>query len=140
MGIKLFGGNSSSSDCDCNYCEQKPEKLPNPDPRNWVVNAARHIGDYLVVEMIYPDCTNYEGKKVMVFKCKMEDLKEQAVVDPHFGEGQMHYPIARFEPTVNGWRDACNFATMKHLNLAHDQALMPLGGVYKYNLPGGKKR
>ena len=128
MGVSVLGRNSDGDrNCGCNYCEpeEKVKTLPNPDPKNWVVNSARHIGEYLVVEMYYPDCTNYEGKKMMVFKCSLEDLKEQAVVDPHFGEGRMHYPIARFEPTAEGWRDACNFATMKHLNLTHDSILLP---------------
>jgi hypothetical protein len=120
MGLSPFG-NSASSFCKCTYCEpeQKEEevevkkKLPNPDPTNWIMNSKIQVGEYLIVEMSYPDCTNYEGRKIMVFKCTEEDLKAQEVVDPHFGEGSLHYPIARFEPSITGWRDACNFARMK---------------------------
>lgn len=51
----------------------------------------------------YPDCTNYEGLKILVFEkgTKLEHLLNQGMIDPHFGTEGIH-PIARFVPTKDG--------------------------------------
>lgn len=52
--------------------------------------------------IIYPDCTNYEGKKVMIFRGSSDELKRRTIIDPHFFEDNTS-TIARFEPTESGW-------------------------------------
>ena len=79
--------------------------LPNPNPANYKILRyhAFEIG-YLVLEIQYMGCTNYEGRKILVFNCKIQDLLKQKLIDPHFSDNkQMISPIARFEPTQTGW-------------------------------------
>ena len=79
--------------------------LPNPDPKNYVIEKLQMIGDYLVVEITYPDCTNYEGRKILVYEnVTAKQLRKQKSIDPHFASNKrFHSPIARFEPTEYGW-------------------------------------
>jgi len=118
MGISIFGRSWSSYDKpDTKVVErviekpvyiEKTVKLPNPDPYNWVVNQSLQMGRFLLVAITYPDCTNYEGKKIMVYEnATINDLKKQRTVDPHFSSNKkFHSPIARFEPTQDGWKMA----------------------------------
>lgn len=94
------------------YVKQEPETLPNPRPDNYQIIQSISIGDYLIVEIRYLDCTNYEGRKILVFKdCSMLELKEQKLIDPHFSDDKsFHSPIARFEPTAEGMFHAKMFA------------------------------
>lgn len=85
-----------------------PQPLPNPNPKNWQILKYREWKGYLIVEMQYPDCTNYEGKKILVYEnTRLEDLKAQKLIDPHFSTNKkFRSPIARFEPTGRGWNMA----------------------------------
>lgn len=106
----------SSSYCDSDqraptFIERIVEKfvpVPNPNPKNWSVLRYREWKGYLIVEMKYPDCTNYEGRKVLVYEnTRLEDLKAQKLIDPHFSTNKkFKSPIARFEPTIRGWNMA----------------------------------
>ncbi len=89
-------------------------KLPNPDPTNYKVVKAEQVGTFLVLKINYPDCTNYEGNKILVFRGLTPiDLLNQRVIDPHFFEDKkVASPIARFVPTDEGWKMAVNFADM----------------------------
>lgn len=84
--------------------------LPNPDPGNYRLIQERRLGRYVVVEVQYPDATNYEGRKIMIFKARSFEVvvsKNNGLVDPHFSENPAYLsPIARFEPTPQGWRNA----------------------------------
>jgi hypothetical protein len=57
------------------------------------------------VEIRYPDCKNYEGKKIMVYeKTNITQLVSQRKIDPHFSNHpNFRSPVARFEPTPKGW-------------------------------------
>lgn len=78
---------------------------PNPDPTNFRINKAVEIGSYVVAWIIYPDCTNYEGAKILVFKdYSLSKLRKRKSIDPHFSKSKkFKSPIARFEPTKQGW-------------------------------------
>jgi hypothetical protein len=82
-----------------------PVQLPNPDPFNYVVEKVLPSDGFLILEVRYPDCTNYEGRKIMVYEnVTMEELEHQNSLDPHFSNNKkFHSPIARFEPTSRGW-------------------------------------
>jgi hypothetical protein len=125
MGIMNFFGNSS---CSCDDHDEKHQevldnptkakianptkaKIANPDPRNFkILRTAVRLG-YLVVEVQYPDCVNYEGRKILVYKGLTGfEIRTQTFLDPHFCESSKHpSPIARFEPTDRGWDMAIKF-------------------------------
>lgn len=81
----------------------------NPDPRKYVLEE-EYQGQYgVAVKIRYPNCTNYEGNKILVYlgldSFSQVLIKNKMEVDPHFFDGDSHYsPTARFEPTVMGWR------------------------------------
>jgi hypothetical protein len=82
---------------------------PNPDPTNFRILQAEQQGEFLLLKVHYPDCTNYEGNKVLLFKgVTLLDVVNQKVIDPHFNESGKgrHYPVARFAPTEQGWEMA----------------------------------
>ena len=90
------------------------QKLPNPDPNNYKVIQAEQIGTHLVLKINYPDCTNFEGNKILVFRDMTAiDLLNQKLIDPHFfNHTKYKSPIARFVPTNEGWSMAVSFAKM----------------------------
>lgn len=104
MGLRLFSRDSY----DCSTT-QIPNTNPNPD--NWKILEHKQFDEYLVVEIRYPDCTNYEGVKILVYKdMDLKTLRKQKKIDPHFSENKdFKSPIARFEPTEDGWFMACFF-------------------------------
>lgn len=118
MGLNFLGSSSTF--------DPKPSTAPNPDPANWKLIRERETDHFLIVELEYPDCTTFEGRKILVFKnTRKVDLFLQRVVDPHFSASkQKRSPIARFEPTQEGWVYACRFVIMCEA----------LGGNTKYSL------
>jgi len=84
------------------------DRFPNPDPLNWILNKSEEIGSFLIIDITYPDCVNYEGRKLMLYKwATVGDLVRQEKIDPHFSSNKkLHSPIARFEPTEYGWKMA----------------------------------
>lgn len=87
-----------------------PQVRANPDPNKYQFLQMEQVGNLCVVLIHYDDCTNYEGKKILVYEAWAEELKNHPVLDPHFSENkQYHSPIARFEPTVTGWKNAITF-------------------------------
>ncbi len=75
MGLSLF--HVSSNVCDKPaVVERTVEKIktisipspPNPNPLNYKIINYSHEGRFLVVLIEYPDCTNYEGKKILVYE------------------------------------------------------------------------
>ena len=98
------------------YDPPKPwPKLPNPDPNNYKIVKSRQMGEYLLMMINYPDCTNYEGNKILLFRgTELDRLLKQNAIDPHFCVNKkFHSPIARFEPTHFGWD--CGIKLMKLL-------------------------
>ena len=78
------------------------ERLPNPNPARFAILRTQQVGRSVVAEVQYPDCTNYEGRKVLVYADTLEgELTERATLDPHFAPNGG--PVARFEPTERGW-------------------------------------
>jgi hypothetical protein len=109
MGLR---SRSSSSVFDYSPpAKAKPAPSGNPDPSNWKMVRGVSYGSMLVVEIQYPDCFNYEGRKVLVFEdTTIQELKDQRLIDPHFSNNiEYKSPIARFEPTDRGWEMAKYF-------------------------------
>lgn len=107
----------SKSNYDPDVCST-PARPPNPDPSNYIVLKEEIIGHFMVLRIKYPDCENYEGQKILVFKnVDMTQLIWQGSVDPHFSDNPMrHSPIARFVPTEDGWLMAVAFCCMMTKN------------------------
>ncbi len=104
MGIRLFGSHSSRR-CCCS-CEAVSTPLPNPDPKSFRIVNTRSVGRYCIAEIEYHGCTNFEGRKILVFRdIKAEHLKNFREIDPHFSESGIS-PIARFVPSKEGWNMA----------------------------------
>lgn len=109
MGIYLGRSRSTYERCD------KPSKQTNPrnpDPHKYEIIDSISINNFLIVIIKYPNCTNYEGKKILVYRnCTIEQLKNQAEgIDPHFCRKKYpKSPIARFEPTKEGAKMAVFF-------------------------------
>lgn len=107
MGLSLF---SKSSFDDSR--SSRDIVLPNPNPKNYIV-----LKDYIGSEGLafaiivqYLDCTNYEGKKILVYEGYYADLIRQGEIDPHFCENKDKMsPVARFVPTDDGWANAKKF-------------------------------
>lgn len=98
--------------CNCKCKDQKSNNevnFPNPNPNNYNIKRIGSFGEYVVVLINYPDCTNYEGNKIMVFENMTQDqLEKMDSIDPHFCDKDHSSPIARFEPTDRGWFMAMN--------------------------------
>lgn len=95
MGFKLFSSSTYDSDI----------KNPNPNPENFQILKSKIIGRYILLSVNYPDCTNFEGDKILLYKdVNINTLLEQKSLDPHFSNNTLlHSPIARFKPTKEGW-------------------------------------
>ena len=90
----------------------------NPDPKNFNIERLSGVGKFWIAEVNYPNCTNYEGRKILLFDKMFEGkpLTRRKILylktlDPHFSENKKYLsPIARFEPTIRGWRMAAILA------------------------------
>lgn len=99
MGLGLFGGVSA---CSCEnkttYAQPPP---PNPNPANYRVVEHHEVGDFVILKVKYPDCTNFEGEKILVFKgIERFALTSRGFLDPHFCKKSKL--VARFVPTKQG--------------------------------------
>lgn len=84
----------------------------NPDPKNFTILREELVGDCLVLSVKYPDATNYEGIKIMVYQgfenSRALLAQTNGLLDPHFSTEVS--PVARFKPDGNGWANAVKFA------------------------------
>lgn len=94
--------------------QSAPEQGSYPDPENWFVLRVQPVSGvaatYTVVMLQYPDCTNFEGRKVLVYAGATK-LSVREPRDPHFADDGSG-PVARFPPDDAGWRNAVMFAEM----------------------------
>ena len=90
---------------------QQSQKTPSaPNPINFRILELIQVGDNVVAKIQYPDCTNFEGIKICVFKnTTTDDIKNRNIIDPHFADNP-NAPVARFTPTIEGVLMAVNFA------------------------------
>jgi hypothetical protein len=144
MGLGI--GKPSSSQFDMGSSDRRPDTykevtLPNPNPMNYQILKSEQVGHALVVMIQYPDCTNFEGKKICVFRCTLEQLMDQKAIDPHFcddgtqtvpfiddDEVSVICPYARFKPTKYGWEMAMVIANK--INEDYEGYLRASWGIY----------
>jgi hypothetical protein len=104
----------STADSGSNLMPTKLDPFGNPNPKRYsLLRWGAHCG-WLVLWVNYPDCTNYEGNKILVFQgCTLADIAAQGAIDPHFSESKTFIsPVARFEPTERGWKWALGFVVV----------------------------
>lgn len=97
--------------CCGNRVEEKiVEKLvypPNqPDPRNFrIINRFSANSVVHLLEVVYPNATNYEGRKIILYKdVWLKTILNSKELDPHFlNTPGVLAPFARFKPDVEGW-------------------------------------
>lgn len=112
MGCNFLLSSSSYDEPKVVYVDKRVEvPVPNPDPKNFHIDRALELKPWLILEVTYPDCTNYEGRKILVYKgTGIEDIARQNSLDPHFSNNkEYHSPFARFVPTNEGWEAAIKF-------------------------------
>lgn len=74
---------------------------PNPNPNNFKILNATFKGKYTVALIEYHGCTNFEGRKILVFKGnKLDYLKSIKSLDPHFMTN--NDIVARLRPDSDG--------------------------------------
>ncbi len=79
---------------------------PNPDPSMYKVLSREVFDNSTLIVAEYIGCTNFEGKKVMVFR---GNFTPYGNLDPHFSNLSSS-PLARFKPTEEGLKMAREFA------------------------------
>lgn len=95
-------------------CSLSPSAVAgNPDPAHFSIIKEQAVGNYLLLLVHYQGCTNFDGKKLLVYRGYtnsaqlLSDLKGK--LDPHFTTSGI-CPVARFLPTDEGWSRACFMA------------------------------
>lgn len=75
-----------------------------PDPSKYEVLLAEQLGSAVLLMLRYPECNNYEGRKILLYaNTTIEALMAQGELDPHFSNSLRKLsPVARFEPTDLG--------------------------------------
>ena len=88
-------GMSCMNSCSTNYNNEVANNAP--DPKRFRVGWSEEYEGCCLLGVTYPNCTNYDGKKVLLVKGKNTTRTE---LDPHFAEDG--YVLARFAPTKAG--------------------------------------
>lgn len=81
----------------------------NPNPRRFTIERSVQAGQFVVLMVNYPDCRNFEGRKVLVIEGHEPTISGRDIIDPHFSESGLKL-VARFTPTEQGWQWAVQFA------------------------------
>jgi len=96
-------------------CASSPYAAPNsnPDPAKFSIVKERTIGRFLLLKVRYPNCSNFEGLKILVFENITSANALMALtkgrLDPHFTPHGVQV-FARFPPTTEGWKVAKTLA------------------------------
>lgn len=103
MGIKI---GVSIDKAGYEYENKKVSKF-DPDPRKFVIKLHTQVNGNLAILVNYPNCNNYEGNKIIVYKkTSYRQILKLKELDPHFTNKNNIKPFARFEPTKDGWAKA----------------------------------
>ena len=101
-----MGVGFQSSFCSCsNDTSVEPQKNM-PNPTNFKIKSVKHNTWYTLAEVEYPDATNFEGTKLLLFFGYITEKMfiDKQVLDPHFCDGDHWAPCARFSPNSDGRR------------------------------------
>jgi hypothetical protein len=112
MGIGPFSRLSTGSSSTCvNTGAVYPRKDVNPNPSNFNIVKIEQIGRLVVGLVEYPNCTNFEGQKIIIWQdTSVKDIVASGIIDPHFADNNKI--IARFRP--NMWSSAVRYAKFQN--------------------------
>ena len=82
---------------------------PNPNKHRYEIVHVSYHGHMAIMFVRYPDCTTYNGNKVLVLEATDKDVEKLVTLDPHFLGGQFS-PIARFPGDPAGFAQAVAYA------------------------------
>lgn len=86
--------------------KSKIDTSPNPNPFRFTIKEQYYYDNVAILLVNYPDCTTFNGDKILlVDRFKLRDFHKKKL-DPHFLDDESHPIIARFKPTNNGMRMA----------------------------------
>lgn len=75
-----------------------------PNPGRFEIERLDDMGSWTMIMVRYLDATNYEGRKILVYRHPAGVVRSQTNLDPHFcDQPGCISPFARFEPTEDGW-------------------------------------
>ena len=102
MGVGIFKVSEAVKN-QCPYATIPPP--PNPNPTRFEIIKIESINKFVIVQINYPDCTSFEGKKILVYDhIEVNKILTAKFLDPHFSNDlEQISPIARFEPIERGW-------------------------------------
>lgn len=100
MGMSCMSSGSTND----GYVAKSPIE---PNPKNFKIVKSIGLGDYCLVKINYPNCTNYEGMKICLYNYPLDKIAFTKSLDPHFSKLGIA-PFARFEPTDKGWKVGLN--------------------------------
>lgn len=129
----VFGSSSSvPMSATARIQTHKSPEPPQPDSANYRIERTVRKGDYLLMEITYPDCKNYEGRKILLFEnTTLNDLMRQKYIDPHFCDNKDYkHPIARFGvdiKDVSKYEKVCIKCTDRYFKL-RNKSSGPIGG------------
>lgn len=105
MGVSLFSRSSDGR-------RAAGTLLPtDPDPATFTIKRLIQVGTFVVGHVQYPNATNFEGNKVLVWEnATVDDISQLEVIDPHFLENNSI--IARFRPDANGIASAIRYCKL----------------------------
>ena len=107
VGLNMSGGYESTP------------KKNEPKPDDFKFITFEQYKGMVIVEIYYPGCTNFRGRKILVFEgVTMKMVASRKVIDPHFLDHGTRSPIARFTPSERGWKMARLFC--KAMEMASD--------------------
>jgi hypothetical protein len=105
MGL-YFGMRNSIKKSGSNYETERVSEF-DPNPTKFMIRKFTEQNGNLAILVDYPNCKNYEGAKVIVYKnTNWEQVRRLKELDPHFTNEASIKPFARFEPTTEGWLKA----------------------------------
>jgi len=85
------------------------------------------VDEHIIVLAKYPECPNYEGYKILVFKYSDYKSLDNKKLEPHFLDNSLIK--ARFRPTAEGW----NMATCLCQNYSMFKAHLPSEELFNYD-------
>lgn len=105
MGL-YFGMRNSIRKSGSNYEAERTSEF-DPNPTKFTIRKYNEQNGNLAILVNYPNCKNYEGDKIIVYKnTTWEQVRNLNELDPHFTDETTIKPFARFEPTAEGWMKA----------------------------------
>lgn len=99
----MYFGRNSIKKTESTYETQKVSNF-DPNPANFeILKSVERFGN-LALYIKYPNCKNYEGNKILVYRrVKMDQIINLKEIDPHFSDDGSLSPVVRLEPTQRGW-------------------------------------